>query len=199
MSINRSTSTSNSSNSEDLVHKYDITSRSYDNLYRDEQYAKYSFIFDELAFGVPRVVVDVGCGTGLLIEFLREREIDNYDKYICVEPSYGMLKRLLEKKLLDHRVILVRSYGELLPIPSGVADAVYAFTVWDNVVYKEQFVKEVLRITSPNGYVVISCIAKSRGIKPVDLLKEFEFLGCRIDCFYALYRAKALNNSRNLD
>ncbi|OYT37852.1 MAG: SAM-dependent methyltransferase [Desulfurococcales archaeon ex4484_58] len=168
----------------DSVAKYDVTSSSYDQLYREEQFLKYKYVFLEKKLPLGKIILDVGCGTGLLIEFLDEYGLDKYEKYICVEPSFSMLNLLMEKNIIDHRILLVIGYGEYLPIIDNSVDNVFLFTVWDNVVDKEKLLNEVLRVVKPGGYVLISSLKKVNNIKPNMLLEGFKCLGCVIDCFY---------------
>jgi ubiquinone/menaquinone biosynthesis C-methylase UbiE len=171
------------------VFKYDITSSSYDQLYRGEQYIKYQYIFVEKKFIVDGAVADIGCGTGLLIEFLKEEGLDRFEEYFCIEPSHGMLTRLLSKNVLDHRIIVVNGYGENLPLKDESVDHVFLFTVWNNVYRKKRLLEEIERVLKPGGYAIISAIRKSRQKTPRDYDHRYDLIGCRIDCFY-LFRRK---------
>ena len=168
----------------DSVFKYDVTSSSYDQLYRDEQFNKYYYVFFIKKLPVGKVVVDIGCGTGLLIEFLKIHGIDRFTKYFCIEPSMGMINVLLGKEVVDHRVIVINGYGEDLPLRDNSVDAVYVFTVWDNVVDKNRLLKEIDRVLIPSGYSVVTSIPKSSSTRPPDLDHRYRFIGQYTDYFY---------------
>jgi len=168
----------------DSVYKYDVTSKSYDQLYRDEQFEKYRYILINKKLLPRGVVADIGCGTGLLIEFIKNNMIDYYDKYFCIEPSTGMLNILYSKNIIDHRIIVIQGYGEHLPLHDKIIDTIYLFTVWDNVKDKEKLLREIDRVLKPKGYAVISVVSKAKNPKPPDLDPKYVFLGCNIDCFY---------------
>ena len=170
------------------VDKYEVTSDSYDQLYRGEQYSKFRYIFFEKKLPIKNVILDIGCGTGLLIEFMKKHGIDFFKIYFCLEPSMNMLMKVIEKGLCDERIVLLNGYGENLPIRDRVVDAIYLFTVWDNVEDRESLIKEVLRVLAPKGYVLISTLGKVHGPKPSDYFNGFKLIGCKIDCFY-LYQA----------
>ena len=95
----------------DVAPLYDITSRSYDSLYREEQFRKYEFIFEIRGVAPGKTILDLGCGTGLLIEYLMGRSY-RFDKYICVEPSIGMISVIIDKGFNKRNYIL-------LPLPEG--------------------------------------------------------------------------------
>nr|MEB3844198.1 hypothetical protein [Desulfurococcales archaeon] len=63
--------------------KYEATAQGYDELYRAEQYEKY---FAALRRVPPSGrVLDAGCGTGLLIEFLAlQGLLHNVEEYVCL-------------------------------------------------------------------------------------------------------------------
>lgn len=169
---------------ENSIYKYDITSKSYDQLYGEEQFRKYDYIIRGKKLVPKDIVVDIGCGTGLLIEYMKLYGFNNYRHYICIEPSQGMLTILMGKNIVDHRIMVVKAYGEYLPLKNNSVDTIYLFTVWDNIDDKKKLLREIGRVLKPGGYAVISVIPKSHQVKPVELDPRYMFIGCNIDCFY---------------
>jgi len=70
----------------ELVDRYEAGCEAYDELYLSEQLEKYEAALRLLR---PRGrVVDVGCGTGLLVEYMaREGLLEAVDLYVCVDVS----------------------------------------------------------------------------------------------------------------
>lgn len=169
---------------ENSVCKYNITYSSYDQLYREEQFIKYRFVFEEKGLKPGGIVLDIGCGTGLLLEYLFSNKMDYFNKYFCLDPSIGMLSRVIEEKRFDNRVVIINSYGEYIPLRNRSVDTVYLFTVWDNVIDREALLEEVFRVLSPGGYVLISTLERTDSLKPVNYCNCFKLIGCRMDCFY---------------
>ncbi len=175
---------------------YNVTAKGYDELYRDEQYSKYSYVFKK-GFISRGTVVDIGCGTGLLYEYIVSNGYD-FNKYICVEPSPSMLAIAMKKFYHDPRVIGFIGLGEFIGLRSSIADCVYSFTVWDNVPinYRKRFLCEIIKLIKSNGYVVLSFIKrgwedKLRHIESIAMENNYviRFLGCnRYDCFLVIWK-----------
>ncbi|MCY0868348.1 MAG: class I SAM-dependent methyltransferase [Desulfurococcus sp.] len=171
--------------SADTILLYNTTASSYDELYREEQYSKYRVLV-ELAGERIRdaLILDVGCGTGLLAEYLRDSRADTYSRYICLDPSEGMLARLLEKKL-DHRVIPIVAYAEESPLKDSTVDLVLSITAWGNIKGKEKALGELLRVARRGGLIIVSSHAKHKAPPPSIYNQCFRLVAVHIDEFYA--------------
>ncbi|MEM0440477.1 MAG: class I SAM-dependent methyltransferase [Candidatus Caldarchaeum sp.] len=127
---------------------YDVLNTGYDELYGEEQRVKYRRAFEQAPKNFSRIV-DVGCGTGLLREFLREQHVDA--EYVGVDVSSGMLNKAREK--IDSSTHLVQADAHRLPFRDQVFSHVFSFTVVHHLEPK-RFLEEALRICS--GVVVVS-------------------------------------------
>ncbi|MEM1793880.1 MAG: class I SAM-dependent methyltransferase [Desulfurococcaceae archaeon] len=179
----------------DSIELYEATSSSYDELYREEQYGKYKYV-ESSGITISGTVVDVGCGTGLLLEYLLSRGA-LLEKYICIEPSSEMISRVFEKAV-DYRVLAIRALAQANPIRDGVASITTLITVWDNIVSSDRLraLMESLRVTKTGAPVVLSFIkhrfkealAEVTGIAQSTGLR-IEFIGCEShDCIIIALR-----------
>ena len=87
-------------NNVSIIAYYDALSKDYDKLYAHEQLNKYMLLLKTAHASIERanLLVDLGCGTGLLLEYLQS--ISNHANtiyYICVDFSLGMIKHAIEK------------------------------------------------------------------------------------------------------
>lgn len=171
----------------DSVKLYNITARTYDSLYRKEQYIKYNYIFEELRLKPGKTVLDIGCGTGLLIEYLLSKRLDSFHRYICVDPSIEMLSRATGRGG-DPRIIYILAYGEDLLLLDESVDTIFMFTVWDNLQDRKAVLEKVKKFLDRGGYIIISIISRNKKTHmrdtPADLDNGFRRIGEKIDEFY---------------
>ena len=139
--------------------RYEAACRSYDETYRAEQAEKYLAALKRVP---PRGrVLDAGCGTGLLAEYMRGLGyLDSVDLYVCLDYSSCMLS--IASWRLGHvcpaRCQLVEGNVEALPFPDSYFDVVYSFTVLDLVEDLDAAVSELTRVS--RGPVVVSMMKK---------------------------------------
>ena len=183
----------NGVNMEDaIVEKYDATAPSYDELYRYEQYRKYGTLIQLVGANTrSATILDAGCGTGLLIEYLSQSHLDDYSRYICLDPSIGMLSRLIVKEI-DHRVIPVLGYAEETPLRDSSIDITVSITVWGNIVDHEKAILEFTRVTRDNGLIIVTSHEKHQVTPPSEVHPCFKIVARDIDVFYLCRNVKHL-------
>jgi ubiquinone/menaquinone biosynthesis C-methylase UbiE len=142
--------------------RYEATCTGYDELYRAEQYAKYKVALSRVP---PRgVVLDAGCGTALLAEYMASRGLlSGLDAYVCLDYSPCMLSIAawrLSKLCPPGRCLAVLGNVERLPFPPSSFDVVYSFTVLDLVDELLGSARELLRVS--RGPVVASLMKRLR-------------------------------------
>lgn len=147
------------SKGEAIREKYEATCKGYDELYRAEQFEKY---FVALRRVPPRgVVLDAGCGTGLLIEFLKlNGALGSIAGLVCVDYSGCMLSISAYRSQVLYRGRCLHVLGniERLPLPDKAFDTVYSFTVLDLVDNLRGAVAELQRVS--RGPIVVSMLKK---------------------------------------
>lgn len=70
--------------------EYDRIAESYDGLFDGEEYREEEAQLAEMLADIPRPILDIGCGTGLLIDILKPHP----EEYFGIDPSTMMLGRL---------------------------------------------------------------------------------------------------------
>jgi len=134
---------------------YDVPAEGYNELYGEEQLEKYSAIISELGrgFGEISVVADVGCGTGLLGEYLRSLGFDGI--YVGIDLALERLE--FAKRRADSSWMLIQADAEHLPLRSRSIDLVACVTVI-HLLDVERAIREILRVS--RGYLAVTLLGK---------------------------------------
>ncbi len=127
---------------------YDRTYNSYDELYGEEQIKKYLIALRRVS--VEGNILDAGCGTGLLLEFLKSQGLlNNIKKYVCLDISEGMLgvayKRM--ERFCKSKCLGILADALHLPFKEKSFDFTLSFTVLDLLTDPLEGVREMLRVT----------------------------------------------------
>ncbi len=140
------------------IEDYNKTAQVYNSRYRDTQFEKYKIMLDGIK--LKGKILDHGCGTGLLSEFLGE-------EMVGVDSSQEMLKIRGEG---------VHSDVEDMPFKDEIFDVVLSFSVLMNCRNLERAIEEIKRVSKSDGFVICTFLkAFESKIKPI-LEKHFEII-----------------------
>lgn len=154
----------------------------YDSLYRNEQFIKYRCLF-ELGVEFRGLVLDAGCGTALLYEYVVSSYGETNAKYVCLDPDPGMLK-IAGTKVKSPLIILVEGYAEELPLRSGAFDLVVSISTWGVLSKTPGVLKELKNALRTGGIVIVTGHPKTYYVKPHNVDESFSYAGQCIDDFY---------------
>jgi len=110
-----------------------------------------SYILD-LSFNPGSVVVEIGCGTGVVCR--RFAEIENVDKVVGIEPASILIdkaRELAKSDKLEYHV----AKGEQTGLEGGSADIVVLHTLLSHVPDQQAILSEVSRLLKPNGQIAV--------------------------------------------
>ena len=154
-----------------IIKRYNATSGYYEKRYSTIQYQKYNLIKDYSLKN--KFILDAGCGTGLLFDFLNNSiEVKDlvYDSYIAVDISINMLRifkskiKKRKRKIVDN-INLILSDLENLPIRDNVFHLIFSFTSLQNLPNIINGVKELFRVSRNNSDVELSILKKNLDLK----------------------------------
>ncbi|MCS7108112.1 MAG: class I SAM-dependent methyltransferase [Sulfolobales archaeon] len=142
---------------------YNTLSRSYDELYGEEQKVKYGKIIKHLSRGLNSVL-DVGCGTGSLLEYLIDSGYSVL-RYICIDVSDKLVEiassRFRDDKYKNTFTDLVVADLTFPPIRSELKlDLVAMITVLKESYNISNIVSKYLSVVGENGFLVYTVIKK---------------------------------------
>ena len=95
----------------------------------------------------PVSVLDVGCGTGIMLSEIHKHHPET--KLHGLDPAPGMLLRCAER--LDSSPALVRGFAESLPYENRIFDLVVSSSTFQWIRDLDVCLKECLRVLKPDG------------------------------------------------
>lgn len=167
------------SKKQEIINSYDSSAGYYDNRYRKIQEEKYDIILNNYDL-LEKRILDNGCGTGLLIEYLLNSKINHHIfkcKYVAVDISWKMLCKF-KKKLLKLRnkpnVLFVLSDMENLPFRNNSFNLIFSLTSFQNLPNILNGIRESLRVSVNKGDIKFSILRKKLELDEVkNLLTPF--------------------------
>ncbi len=142
-----------------VMRRYDLTAKIYDMRYAEEQAAKIEVALKNLeSLNMERqsLVLDEGCGTGLLFNYVT----DKAEMVVGLDISRKILaeaKRRSEK--LDN-VHLVLADSDYAPFKDSVFSHVFAITLIQNIPNPEKTLAEAKRVARENAVIVVTGLKK---------------------------------------
>ncbi len=148
------------------MHRYDLTAEIYEIRYGKEQATKYKAALECLDINANSIILDVGCGTGLLF-----RHVAAKAKIIVgVDISIKLLRQAKKNAAELPNVHLIQADADHLPFENNHFNIVFAFTVLQNMPKPSDTLKEIKRNAMHNAIIVVT------GLKKVFSLEAFTAL-----------------------
>jgi len=155
-----------------VMRRYDASSRSYDLLYGEEQFTKFDRALKSLTLRSDSVILDAGCGSGLLFS----RIASEAKIVVGLDISRNLLLSAKARKKDHENVDLVRADIDNMPFSKGVFSAVFAFTVLQNMPRPIETLRSISHAASHDAVVVVTGLKKYFSLENFSgLLKRAEF------------------------
>jgi len=139
----------------DIQNKYDaLGGRIYDLRYFEEQQAKYDAILKHIKLEPFMIILDHGCGTGLLLERLDQTTIG-------LDISIELLKTAKDRIKNRHGKHLIHADVDNLPLKKSTVDLVTSVTVIQNTPNPSLTLKVLQTILKPGSTIVITSHKKT--------------------------------------
>ena len=148
----------------ELMRLYDETSDFYDSRYMEIQRRKHEVVIEHLPSDLTSVL-DVGCGSGLLLQRLSERA----KVVVGVDFSWKMLE-VARRRADGARLVLADA--EALPFKGGAFDAVVSTTLLQNVPSPERASGECVRVLKSGGILVLTTLKRKHSPEGVRRMAE---------------------------
>ncbi len=133
----------------ELRRRYGETASMYERRYEQIQREKYEIVTENL----PQVskVLDLGCGTGMLLNELARRS----GFVVGIDSSPEMLELARKRR---GNAALVLADADHLPFADRSFDAVVSVTLLQNMPSPAATVREIARVTKPEGIVIMTTL-----------------------------------------
>ena len=139
------------------LRNYNVTASSYDDQYMKEQQDKFEAVLDQINLDSKSVVLDAGCGTGLLFE-----KIAKHVKFIVgVDFSRKMLEKTESRLRQFRNTAIICGDADFLPFRNDAFTHVFAITLLQNMPNKKDVLNEMRRVAKAGAPIVISGLKKS--------------------------------------
>lgn len=150
----------------DVMQRYDLTAHIYDRRYAEEQTAKIEAALKSVNVKKHSLVLDAGCGTGLLFDYVANKA----KTLVGLDTSRKILfqAKRCAKRFLN--VQLICADAENMPLKEGVFDYVFAVTLIQNTPNPVKTLNEIKRAAKREAFVVVT------GLKKQFTLETFEEL-----------------------
>jgi ubiquinone/menaquinone biosynthesis C-methylase UbiE len=151
----------------DVMHRYDATANMYDARYAEEQAAKIEAALKNVEIKERDLILDVGCGTGILFGYVAEK---TKTAIVGLDISKKSLLRARERAKNLANVHLILADADNMPFKSNVFDSVFAMTVIQNTPDPRCTLRETKRVATDDAAIVVT------GLKKIFTKKTFEQL-----------------------
>lgn len=139
---------------------FDQAAADWDALEVKETHVRLREIVAGLGIAPGAAVLDVGCGTGILLPLLREN-MNGDGHVVALDLSGEMLKRALGKR---QKAVYVQGDAQGLPLPEGTFDWVLCNAVFPHFADKSRALAEISRVLRMEGRLVICHTASRQAI-----------------------------------
>lgn len=139
-----------------VMQRYDLTAEMYEERYAKEQEAKYGAALENVDVA-DCSVLDVGCGSGLFFSHAASKA----KVLVGVDISRELLLKAKEQARACQNVLVLQADADHLPFREAFFDAVFAFTVLQNMPEPAETLNELKRVGKPEGRVVVTGLKKA--------------------------------------
>jgi len=141
----------------ETLKSYEAMSDAYDELYGEEQLAKYVSAAQLLNSQEKYWMLDCGCGTGSLAKRFSRQLVE----VVGVDYSTKMLDKALAKSKWRGNIHLVRADVDFLPVRNHVFQRAFSFTVLQNMPDPSRTLRELLRVSKDRAMFVITILKQA--------------------------------------
>jgi ubiquinone/menaquinone biosynthesis C-methylase UbiE len=140
------------------IRHYDQTAPAYDRQYREEQEAKITATLQNMPLMKDAIVLDTGCGTGLLFSHIAKQA----KQIIGIDTSLNLLKqaKTKAKAKTTKNTHIIQADADHQPFKADTFTHTFAYTLVQNAPDPARTLEELKRTAQPNATIVITGLKK---------------------------------------
>ena len=139
-----------------VIRHYDRIASIYDRQYAEEQEAKINAILPHMCLDEKSLVLDVGCGTGLLFPLIAFK----VQSIIGVDASIKLLQEAKQHAIKFSNTHIIRADSDYLPLKSNIFNRVFAITLLQNTPNPLITLQEIKRVNKKRATIVATALKK---------------------------------------
>ncbi|MDI6847182.1 MAG: methyltransferase domain-containing protein [Candidatus Bathyarchaeia archaeon] len=140
----------------DVMQHYDLTAHIYDTQYAEEQTAKIEAAMESVNMEKQDLVLDVGCGTGLLFKYVANKA----KTIVGLDISRKILFQAKKHAKTFPNVHIIWADADNMPLKENIFDYVLAVTLIQNMPDPTKTLNEVKRVTKDNSVIIVTGLKK---------------------------------------
>ena len=141
----------------EVMRRYDATAHIYDIRYAEEQMRKVQAALEKTGIERDHLILDVGCGTGVLFENVADQAKD----VVGLDISRKTLSYAKKRAKEFGNVHLLLADAEILPFRDNIFDRVFAFTLIQNTPNPLEALAEIRRVAEYSSVIVVTGLKKA--------------------------------------
>ena len=135
---------------------YDQTAGGYDAQYAEEQNAKMEVALSNITLKKNNILLDMGCGTGLLFPYIA----DKTQLLIAIDISRKLLKQAKKRAKQHPNIALIQADADHTPFKNQTFHTLFAITLLQNMPNPTATLREIERITRPEATIGLTILKK---------------------------------------
>jgi ubiquinone/menaquinone biosynthesis C-methylase UbiE len=139
-----------------VMQHYDNIATVYDTQYAEEQETKIKAVLDEISFQPDNIILDVGCGTGLLFKHIK----NSAKLLVGLDISLSLLKRAKTQTKQYQNTTIIRADADHTPFKNKTFHTIFAITLLQNIPNPAETLREIKRISKDNGIIAVTALKK---------------------------------------
>ncbi|KPV65008.1 MAG: hypothetical protein AOA65_0582 [Candidatus Bathyarchaeota archaeon BA1] len=140
----------------EVMQHYDHSATVYDAQYSEEQKAKINAALSGMNLEGDSLVLDTGCGTGLLFDHIRNR----VKLLVGIDISPRILKEAERRAKRFPTALILRADADHTPFPNETFDTVFAITLLQNMPNPQTTLHEMKRVSKNHAIIAVTGLKK---------------------------------------